>query len=94
MEQCLKSGEREWPNPPQFIDTIAEAIKLQQLGTNTFKILCELAEKQVFEVVSTFKYATLTLLSHPEHRKSYMRIERDDTQGNILILPTYFTYLL
>lgn len=51
MEQCLKSGEREWPNPPQFLDTIAEAIKLQQPGYNTFQILRELAEKEVFEVV-------------------------------------------
>jgi len=52
MEQCLRSGEREWPNPPQFLDTIAESIRMQQAGFNTFNILKDLAEKEVFEMVS------------------------------------------
>ena len=52
MKQCLRSGQREWPNPPQFLNTMADAIKLQQPGQNTFPILCELAEKEVFEMVS------------------------------------------
>ena len=51
MKQCLRSGQREWPNPPQFLNTMADAIKLQQPGQNTFPILCELAEKEVFEMV-------------------------------------------
>ena len=52
LEECLRSGERLWPNPPQFLNTIAEGIKLQQLGVNTFNIVKELAEKEVFEMVS------------------------------------------
>lgn len=56
MEQCLHSGEREWPNPPQFLNTIADGMKLQQLGHDTFSILLELAEKEVFEVVSLWPW--------------------------------------
>ncbi|XP_046578907.1 serine racemase-like isoform X2 [Haliotis rubra] len=41
-------GERLWPNPPQYLDTIADGIRLQQAGKNTFPILCQLAEKEVF----------------------------------------------
>ncbi|XP_046379215.2 probable serine racemase [Haliotis rufescens] len=48
MEKCLKTGERLWPNPPQYLDTIADGIRLQQAGNNTFPILCQLAEKEVF----------------------------------------------
>ena len=51
LEECLRAGERLWPNPPQFLNTIAEAIKLQPPGFNTFNILKELAEKDVFEMV-------------------------------------------
>jgi len=28
---CLKAKERLWQNPPQFIDTMAEGIKTQQV---------------------------------------------------------------
>ena len=28
---CLKAKQRLWSNPPQFIDTIAEGIKTQQV---------------------------------------------------------------
>lgn len=56
LEQCLRAGDRLWPNPPQFLDTIAEAIKLQQPGFNTFDILKELAQKEVFEMVSETLY--------------------------------------
>jgi len=65
----LRSGEREWPNPPRFLDTIAEGIRLQQTGQRAFKILRELAEKEVIEVVSldrgcynmTYKHGEITL---------------------------------
>ena len=50
LSECLKSGERKWPNPPQFVDTIAEGIKTQQLGQLTFPILCDLAEHDVITV--------------------------------------------
>ena len=51
LERCLRSGEREWPQPPQFLQTIADGIRLQQLGFNTFPMLVELAEKEAIEVV-------------------------------------------
>jgi len=50
LSECLKSGERKWPNPPQFLNTIAEGIKTQQLGQLTFPILCDLAEHDVITV--------------------------------------------
>ena len=50
LSTCLKSKERKWPNPPQFLNTIAEGIKTQQLGQLTFPILCDLAEPDVITV--------------------------------------------
>lgn len=49
-EQCLRSGQRLWPNPPKFLNTIADGIILQQLGHLTFPIICDLIEKDVFTV--------------------------------------------
>lgn len=45
-------GERLWPNPPQMVDTIAEGIRLQQLGHLPWLIALKLVEKDVFTVVS------------------------------------------
>ena len=45
-------GERLWPNPPRFLDTIADGIRLQQLGELTWPIILELVEKEVFSVVN------------------------------------------
>ena len=39
LEECLSTGERLWPNPPQFLDTIAEGIKTQQVLLTFFFIL-------------------------------------------------------
>ncbi|XP_060064724.1 probable serine racemase isoform X2 [Ylistrum balloti] len=47
-EKSLRAGERLWPNPPQFVDTIADAIRTQQLGHVTWPILLKHAEKDVF----------------------------------------------
>ena len=41
LSDCLSAKERKWPNPPQFLNTIAEGIKTQQLGQLTFPILCD-----------------------------------------------------
>ena len=30
LGECLASRKRLWPNPPQFLDTIAEGIMTQQ----------------------------------------------------------------
>ncbi|KAJ8312418.1 hypothetical protein KUTeg_009791 [Tegillarca granosa] len=61
-EESLRAGERLWPNPPRFINTIADAIRLQQLGHVTWPILLELAEKDVFsvkdeEIIEGMKFA-------------------------------------
>jgi serine racemase len=47
LSPCLKSGERLWPNPPQFLNTIAEGIMTQQAGQMTFPILCDLVRKKL-----------------------------------------------
>ena len=31
LSECLQSRERLWPNPPQFLNTIAEGIMTQQV---------------------------------------------------------------
>lgn len=49
---CFITGERLWPNPPRFLNTIADGIRLQQLGHVTWPIILELVEKQVFSLVS------------------------------------------
>ncbi|XP_056006223.1 serine racemase-like [Ostrea edulis] len=50
-EECLRAGERLWPNPPRFLNTIADGIRLQQLGDLTWPIILELVEKDVFSVI-------------------------------------------
>jgi len=45
--RCLQTKERLWENPPQFLDTIAEGIKTQQVGQKTFPLLCELVQHVV-----------------------------------------------
>jgi len=44
LGECLRRRQRLWPNPPRFVDTIAEGIRTQQAGHLTFPILCQLAE--------------------------------------------------
>ncbi|KAK7087403.1 serine racemase-like [Littorina saxatilis] len=50
LTDCFKSGQRLWPNPPEYLNTTADAIRLQQLGHLTFNILSQLAEKDAFEM--------------------------------------------
>jgi len=47
LQNCIDAKERLWENPPQFLNTIAEGIKTQQLGQLTFPILCNLLEKVI-----------------------------------------------
>ncbi|XP_078338621.1 serine racemase-like isoform X2 [Crassostrea virginica] len=49
-EECLRAGERLWPNPPRFLDSIADGIRVQQLGELTWPIILKLVEKEVFSV--------------------------------------------
>jgi serine racemase len=44
-------GERLWPDPPAFLDTIADGIRLQRIGLLTFPIMLDLVEKDVFTMV-------------------------------------------
>ena len=44
-------GERSWPVPPRYLDTIAEGCRLQWVGDKTFPILYNMAEKEVFPIV-------------------------------------------
>ncbi|KAH9525448.1 hypothetical protein Btru_001459 [Bulinus truncatus] len=50
LEECLKTGERPWKGEPQYLDTIADGIRLQQTGYITTPILVDLVEKDVFEM--------------------------------------------
>ncbi|CAL4067384.1 unnamed protein product [Meganyctiphanes norvegica] len=50
LQRSLEQKCRMWPNPPQFIDTIADAIRTQQCGDLTFPILCDYIESKVFTV--------------------------------------------
>ena len=56
----FQAKERLWPNPPQFLKTMAEGIKLQQCGQITFPILCDHAEPNVISV--TDRHACTTPL--------------------------------
>lgn len=50
LQACLQSGERLWPNPPRFLDTAAESIRIQQLGHINFDVLRRFAQHRVFTV--------------------------------------------
>ncbi|CAL1544584.1 unnamed protein product [Lymnaea stagnalis] len=50
LEECLRTGTRPWEGPPQYLDTIADGIRLQQTGYITTPILTDLVEKEVFEM--------------------------------------------
>ncbi len=43
LGRSLRARRRLWPDPPRFVDTIAEGIRTQQLGQLTFPIVCDLA---------------------------------------------------
>ncbi|WAR01352.1 SRR-like protein [Mya arenaria] len=43
-------GERLWPNPPRCLDTVADGMRMQQLGQLTWPIVLQHAEKTVFTV--------------------------------------------
>ncbi|XP_041348130.1 probable serine racemase [Gigantopelta aegis] len=62
MEKCLREGKRLWSDPPKYLDTIADGIRLEQPGQLTFPILTQLVEKEVFslnndEMIEGMKFA-------------------------------------
>jgi len=50
LQECLSEEQRLWPEPPTFLQTKCEACRLQQCGVITFPIMCNLVEKQVFNI--------------------------------------------
>ena len=50
LEPSLRAKERLWPNPPRYLDTLADAIRFQQVGHLTFPYMCDLLETEVFTV--------------------------------------------
>ncbi|XP_052801792.1 probable serine racemase [Mya arenaria] len=50
LQKCLLAGERLWPNPPRCLDTVADGMRMQQLGQLTWPIVLQHAEKTVFTV--------------------------------------------
>jgi len=47
---CLKAKQRLWPDPPAFLNTIADSIRTQQTGHVTFPLLCEHVQADVLTV--------------------------------------------
>jgi serine racemase len=61
LEESLRAKERLWTSNI-FLNTKAEAIRMQQCGQITFPIMCELIEKDVFtisdeEMINATKFA-------------------------------------
>ncbi|XP_045119762.1 probable serine racemase isoform X3 [Portunus trituberculatus] len=50
LQRCLEAKERLWPSPPVFLNTVADSIRLQEVGELTFPIICEYANHKVFTV--------------------------------------------
>uniref|UniRef100_A0A0P4W5K8 Tryptophan synthase beta chain-like PALP domain-containing protein n=1 Tax=Scylla olivacea TaxID=85551 RepID=A0A0P4W5K8_SCYOL len=50
LQRCLEAKERLWPSPPVFLNTVADSIRLQEVGELTFPIICEYANHRVFTV--------------------------------------------
>ncbi|XP_071810353.1 uncharacterized protein [Asterias amurensis] len=62
LQTSLQAGKRMWPEPPQSLNTVADAIRTQQLGKLTWPILRDKAEKEVFtvnddDIVEAMKFA-------------------------------------
>lgn len=50
LQECLESKQRLWPSPPRFLNTVADSIRLQEVGELTFPIICEYTNPRVFTV--------------------------------------------
>ncbi|KAA0196979.1 hypothetical protein HAZT_HAZT001189 [Hyalella azteca] len=50
LGSSLVAKKRLWHNPPQFLPTVADSIRTQQVGELTFPVLCSLVEPEVFTV--------------------------------------------
>uniref|UniRef100_A0A2P2I1X6 Serine racemase n=1 Tax=Hirondellea gigas TaxID=1518452 RepID=A0A2P2I1X6_9CRUS len=61
LGRCLAAKQRLWSSPPQYLDTIADAIRSQQVGELTFPILCSLVSPEVFTVTDQQMLDGMTL---------------------------------
>ncbi|XP_050734939.1 probable serine racemase isoform X2 [Eriocheir sinensis] len=50
LQRCLEKGEKIYSGPNKFLDTVADSIRIQQVGDLTFPILCDFAEHKVFTI--------------------------------------------
>ncbi|XP_068205459.1 uncharacterized protein [Palaemon carinicauda] len=50
LQRSLEAKERLWSDPPRFLETIADSIRIEQLGFLTFPIVCDLVEPKVCSV--------------------------------------------
>ncbi|OWA50283.1 putative serine racemase [Hypsibius exemplaris] len=50
LQPSLEANARLWTGPPQFLPSIADAIRIQQAGDITFPIMCQYTAKKVFTV--------------------------------------------
>eukprot|EP00117_Sycon_ciliatum_P023775 scpid52647/ scgid20127/ Probable serine racemase; D-serine ammonia-lyase; D-serine dehydratase; L-serine ammonia-lyase; L-serine dehydratase len=62
LEECIRSGERLWPNPPRLMNTIADGMRIQQPGSLTWPIIRDMAEKSTIaledeEIIAGMKFA-------------------------------------
>ncbi|ESO95952.1 hypothetical protein LOTGIDRAFT_227146 [Lottia gigantea] len=61
LEKCLRSGQKLWPAPPQYLDTIADGIMRQSVADVAWPYMLENVEKEVFtvndeEIVNAMKF--------------------------------------
>lgn len=51
LGHSLEAGRKMWHGPGLYLDTIADGLRVQQIGDLPFSIVKDLVEKEVFKVV-------------------------------------------
>ncbi|CDW52397.1 PALP domain containing protein [Trichuris trichiura] len=62
LAKSLSVGVPCWPNPPQVVNTIADGLRVQRLGEQTFPIVLAKCEQEVFTVTDTQIVAAMRLI--------------------------------
>ena len=72
LEKSLRSQKRLWPNPPQFLDTIADAIRTQQVRVVMLGLLLTYWESLVCTIDAFQKGAYLVnLVQYKDDQPQY-----------------------
>nr|XP_053645623.1 probable serine racemase [Cherax quadricarinatus] len=50
LQRCLEAKQRLWSDPPTFLNTVADSMRLQAVGHLAFPIICEYTNTRVFTV--------------------------------------------